>query len=358
MSIKQIAEKAGVSPATVSRVLNTPNYKCSSPELRDKIWKIAMDLNYTPNESARNLKKGQVNAWEKTHYIQVIVTRTNQGGTDPFYTELLHVIESEIHRNFCILSSVLYMPVFSDSCDNRIMNWDNVIGKMKEEAGETCDGLIIIGKCNKDALLRLRAAYPNLVSVNRNSTNYEIDEILCDGYKIAVTAVGHLISLGHRKIGYVGNCHEEARYQGYIHTLSKNNIRIEPDYVIETEQTEREGYECMQRWLQSDRCPTGIYCANDITAVGMLKCLQKNKKRYFVPSVISSDDIECAQDTKPMLTTVNLPKEDMGRFALYLLLDRIKGGHKGVIRIELEGKLMIRNSCVPVGESYWSDYSI
>ena len=65
MSIKKIAEKAGVSASTVSRVLNNPNYKCSSPEVRDKIWKIAIELNYTPNTAARNLKMGLKEKEEK-----------------------------------------------------------------------------------------------------------------------------------------------------------------------------------------------------------------------------------------------------------------------------------------------------
>jgi DNA-binding LacI/PurR family transcriptional regulator len=77
-----------------------------------------------------------------------------------------------------------------------------------------------------------------------------------------------------------------------------------------------------------------------------------------MPSIISSDDIEQAQYTTPMLTTVRLPKEEMGKFAMYLLLDRIKGEHKGVVKTELEGKLMIRSSCTPVEESSWSDYCI
>lgn len=77
-----------------------------------------------------------------------------------------------------------------------------------------------------------------------------------------------------------------------------------------------------------------------------------------MPSIISSDDIEEAQYTKPMLTTVRLPKDEMGKFALYLLIDRIKGAHKAVVRTELEGKLMVRNSCTAVAESSWSDYSI
>ena len=71
MSIKKIAEKAGVSPATVSRVLNNPNYKCQSPEIRERIWKFAMELNYTPNEAARRLKMGDAKKEKKVYYISV-----------------------------------------------------------------------------------------------------------------------------------------------------------------------------------------------------------------------------------------------------------------------------------------------
>ena len=90
----------------------------------------------------------------------------------------------------------------------------------------------------------------------------------------------------------------------------------------------------------------------------MLKCLNKFRNRLYTPSIISSDDIEEAQYTKPMLTTVRLPKDEMAQFALYLLLDHMKGGHRRVVRTELEGRLMIRNSCADVSESMWSDYSI
>ena len=114
----------------------------------------------------------------------------------------------------------------------------------------------------------------------------------------------------------------------------------------------------MKKFLRSDDCPTGIYCANDITAVGMLKYLGRCRNLYFTPSIIASDDIEEAQYTKPMLTTVGLPRAEMGKFALYLLLDRMKGGHSGVVRMELSGHLMIRNSCSHVSESTWSDYCI
>ena len=357
MSIKKIAEKAGVSPATVSRVLNNPNYKCSVSGLRD-IWKTAIEMNYVPNEAARNLKKGVSAKQEKTWYINILMTRTDSSTTDPFFAELLRVIESEIHDKNCILSKVWYMSVFSDDRKCRRENLDRLIDGMYDEVEGKRDGLIIIGRCNKEALKKLNKKYKSVVSVNRNSTNYEVDEVLCDGKKIAAAAVEYLISLGHKNIGYIGQCHSEDRYNGYLETLKKHDLDVIPEYVIETKQTEAEGYEAMEKFFQSDDMPTGIYCANDISAIGMLKCLNKFRNRYYMPSIISSDDIQEAQFTRPMLTTVSLPKEDMGKFALYLLLDRLKGGHSGIVRMELEGKLMIRNSCSSVEDSMWSDYCI
>lgn len=358
MSIKKIAEKAGVSPATVSRVLNNPNYKCSVPGLRDKIWETAIEMNYVPNEAARNLKRGVSAKQEKTWYINILMTRTDSSTTDPFFAELLRVIESEIHDKNCILSKVWYMSVFSDDRKCRRENLDRLIDGMYDEVEGKRDGLIIIGRCNKEALKKLNKKYKSVVSVNRNSTNYEVDEVLCDGKKIAAAAVEYLISLGHKNIGYIGQCHSEDRYNGYLETLKKHDLDVIPEYVIETKQTEAEGYEAMEKFFQSDDMPTGIYCANDISAIGMLKCLNKFRNRYYMPSIISSDDIQEAQFTRPMLTTVSLPKEDMGKFALYLLLDRLKGGHSGIVRMELEGRLMIRNSCSSVEDSMWSDYCI
>ena len=358
MSIKKIAEKAGVSPATVSRVLNNPNYKCSVSGLRDKIWKTAIEMNYVPNEAARNLKRGVSAKQEKTWYINILMTRTDSSTTDPFFAELLRVIESEIHDKNCILSKVWYMSVFSDDRKCRRENLDRLIDGMYDEVEGKRDGLIIIGRCNKEALKKLNKKYKSVVSVNRNSTNYEVDEVLCDGEKIAAAAVEYLISLGHKNIGYIGQCHSEDRYNGYLETLKKHDLDVIPEYVIETKQTEAEGYEAMEKFFQSDDMPTGIYCANDISAIGMLKCLNKFRNRYYMPSIISSDDIQEAQFTRPMLTTVSLPKEDMGKFALYLLLDRLKGGHSGIVRMELEGRLMIRNSCSSVEDSMWSDYCI
>lgn len=358
MSIKKIAEKAGVSTSTVSRVLNDPSYRCSISGAREKIWKLAMELNYAPNEAARSLKMGKKETENKTYYINVLMTRTDSAQTDPFYSELLRFIESEIHKHFCILSKIWYEPVFSDDKKCKKTNLQNKIEELYEQTEGKNDGLIIIGKCNKEALQILNRTYKSVVSVNRNSTNYEVDEVICDGQKISSMAVEHLVELGHTDIAYVGTCHNEARYRGFLETLKKHDIDVEPSWIIETRQTETDGFEAMKKILAMEEMPTGIYCANDITAIGMIKCLNTYRKSYYIPSIIASDDIEEAQNTKPMLTTVRLPKEDMGKFALYLLVDRMSGGHKTVTKMELEGRLMIRNSCTSPSNSTWSDYCI
>jgi sulfate transport system ATP-binding protein/LacI family transcriptional regulator/LacI family repressor for deo operon, udp, cdd, tsx, nupC, and nupG len=90
----------------------------------------------------------------------------------------------------------------------------------------------------------------------------------------------------------------------------------------------------------------------------MLKCLNKRRNRFYMPSIVSSDDIAEAQYTTPMLTTVSLPKNEMVRFALILLLDRIQGGHRIVSRLEMEGTLIVRESCRSLDEQYQPEYFI
>lgn len=357
MSIKKIADSVGVSPATVSRVLNNPDYHCSSPELRDKIWNTAMQMNYVPNEAARQLKTGKIPE-QKTYCIHVLMTRMDAASSDPFFQELLRVVESEIHRQGCILSKVWYRSIFSNDKRCKRENLDAVNDRMLEETDGKGDGLIIIGKCNHKALIKLQQYYKATVYVNCDSSQGEVDEVICNGKKVASSAVEYLIELGHENIGYVGSCHNEARYQGYLETLQANGLDVDSNFIIETKQTEMEGFEAMEKFSNSEKCPTGIYCSNDITAIGMLKYLNKHKNRYYMPSIISSDGIEEAMYTTPMLTTIQVSKEEMGKFALYLLVDRLRGGHRGKVKIELECRLMKRESCTSVDESRWCEYYI
>ena len=304
MSIKEIAKRTGASQATVSRVLNNPEHRCSDPKLRDKIWKAAMELHYVPNEAARDLKHGKPGDKQQTYYVQVLVTRSDVGQSDPFIEELLRVIESEIHKHLCILTHVWHKSVFSDERRCKKEDINRIVSDLCKETEGNSHGLIIIGKISKHAIPAIRKHFTNVVAVNRNQLGQQLDEVFCDGRKIAYDAVSYLISQGHEDIGYVGGCDHEARFRGYNEALARN------------------------------------------------------RRQYQSISIISSDNIELASQISPMLTTVALPKEEMGRFAVMLLLDRIEGRHQSEVVMELKGKLLIRESVRKYGDNDWSDYVI
>ncbi|MGN0433898.1 MAG: LacI family DNA-binding transcriptional regulator [Bilifractor sp.] len=361
MSITEIAKKAGVSPSTVSRVLNHPEYRCSSPEVRTRIWKAAMEMNYVPNQAARALRKGsrRTDSEDRIFYVNVLITRHVRSQIDPFFAELLHVVESEAHNSNCVLSNIWYNSVFSDDrkCDG--LNLEQYIENLEGDSDVTeRDGLVIIGKCNERALQIFSRQYKGVISINRNSTNHVVDEVTCDGEKTAEMAIDYLCSLGHRNIAYVGSCFNESRYHGYQNALKKHQIELIPSFVTDTVPTESAGSRAVEHFLKMEERPTAIYCANDITAVGVLKYLKRHRQYYYNPSVIGSDDIEGAQFTVPMLTTIRLPKDEMGYLGIRILLDRLRGCHTSTIHLELEGKLIVRQSCASPSESMWCNYVI
>ena len=122
---------------------------------------------------------------EKTYYINVLITRTDGANVDPFFDALLRVIETEIHRSNCILANIWYRSIFSDDKRCARESIKTIVEQMQQESVQKADGLIVIGKCNKEALLEMRQYYHSVVCVNRNATNGLTDEVVCDGHKIA-----------------------------------------------------------------------------------------------------------------------------------------------------------------------------
>ena len=356
MSLKEIAEEVGVSISTVSRILNHPEYNKNDEGLRERVFKAARKLNYIPNEAARNLKCNSDK--DKNHAnIMIIVTRVDSMEVDPFYRELIREIEREVHNSRNVLTKIIYKSELSDEKKCTNLDIHKEINVLFKDSGKI-DGIVVIGRCVERAVDELLRHSENIVAVSRNPLNYKIDEVVCDGKKIARDAIDYLISLGHRNIAYVGDCHKEARFKGYQETLFRYNISYEPDYIIKCKISEEDGIQAIKELIELENPPTAIYCANDIIAIGMLKYLSMGHNRYYRPSIISSDDIEEAQYTSPMLTTVHLPKREMAKFAYYLLTDRMKKGHSAVTRIESEGTLIRRESCSDAGAALECEYII
>ena len=169
--------------------------------------------------------------------------------------------------------------------------------------------------------------------------------VICSGTTAAVTAMNYLISLGHKKIAYIGDCSYEARYIGYYQSLISHNLPLDYSNIYPTSQTREEGMKTMELILQREELPSAIFCANDSTALGVFDCLQRHRKKGYIPSVISIDNILESEQTKPMLTTIDIPKKEMAHHAVNLLLDRIHNQHSNAVRIELPCRLIVRESC-------------
>ncbi len=356
MSLKRIAELAGTSVSTVSRVLNRPEHRCNDSQLNQRIWEIAEELQYIPNSAARELRKGTTPK-EVPYVVDILLTRFDSMDTDPFFLELFHHTEEELMGNGCLLGEVLNLPDItrlereSSSMSNvpyrsqanvqseKQMNTPAFIDRKKNT------GLIIFGKCPTGLIGVLRKRYAYIVGIDRNPTEYEYDEVICNGAVAASMAVEYLISLGHSNIAYIGDCNYESRYIGYYQALLNHKIPLRYNNVYQTNQTEQEGFRVMQKIMQEEGKPTAIFCANDGTALGVLKALKQNRKRGYVPSVISIDNIAESQKTTPMLTTIHIPKKEMVHLAVQLLLDRKRGCHQERVRLELPCRLLERESC-------------
>lgn len=329
MSLKQIAEMTGTSVSTVSRVLNRSCASCASKGLQDKIWSAAREIGYQPNQAARALKKGTKK--REPFRVSIVMARVS-AEEDPFFAELFRSLEASLLEQGAVLHGVIQGDQISES-------------GISEP-----DGVLIMGRCSRKLLEQILRQNKNVLGIWRNSMDFDIDEVICDGKKAAELAMGHLLSLGHKKIAYIGDCSYESRYVGYCNMLFSNQIPLDYGLIRQTNQTREETEEAFSGLLHDKLAGTldftAVFCANDNTAIQVLNLLGSQKPRVRRQiSVISIDDIEEAQNVKPYLTTVHIPHQEMAHLAVKLLLDRIAGGHASMVRIEFPCRLVCRDSC-------------
>ncbi|MCC8356565.1 MAG: LacI family transcriptional regulator [Oscillospiraceae bacterium] len=326
MSLKEIAAMTGTSVSTVSRVLSGKSPKCASQSVADKIRAAARELGYVPNQYARALKTGAGDApapWR----VAVVVFRLSSLADDPFFEELYRCVETELLARGC-----------------RVRLLAQPDGAALETLSEA-DGVVLLGRCNQAHIAAVRERNRSLVGLWRNPMEGELDQVFCSGEKAAQAAVDYLISLGHRDIAYIGDGSAEGRFVGYTHALLEHQIPLRLPLVYETGQTREEGRAAMERLLAEQKA-TAVLCANDWTALGALEALKAHGGKKAAPvSVISIDNIEASVRSVPMLTTMNVPRQDMAHLAVSLLIDRLERGHSEYLSLELPARLMERDSC-------------
>lgn len=337
MTLKEIAQEAGVSISTVSRVINQSNSGAASKEVQNRIWEIVRRTGYTPNSNARNLKtKANTDVPEPSHSIACLFARNPDSTTDPFFSQLARSIEKEsFKQNYIVKYSFTSIDIRHPSTFHLISN-------------NQVDGVVILGRCTKQLLSFLKKHFNYVIYTGLNSLNARYDQVLCEGLLASEAAVEYLFKLGHREIAYIGETENEERYIGYVSALQKHNLPIHSEYISNITLSSEGGYCGAKALLERTRSMTAVFCPNDLTAIGAMRALQEAGLR--IPediSIISIDDIDMAQYLSPMLTTIHVPLEEMGQTAAKILIDRIQGGHRLPMKISLPFYLAARESCGP-----------
>lgn len=337
MTLKEIAEKAGVSVSTVSRVINHNNAKVASKEVQDRIWEIVRDSNYVPNAAARNLKLGNRQPFAETALkaIGCIFARSMTDKNDPFFSQIARAIEQEAFRKGYLMKYSFTAYDINDTNIYRMIT-DNQV-----------NGMAILGRFDQNLLRFVKHNYKHVVYTGLNKIDSTFDQIICDGYQASTAAVNHLHKLGHTEIAYLGEKNKEIRYQGYCDAMNALSLPLKREQIIILPSlTAEDAYHGMKQFLKKAPPITALFCANDLTAIGAMKAIKEQGCR--IPediSVISIDDIETAQYVSPMLTTVHVPIEELGKMTAKILIDRIENGNSIPVKIELPFYIANRESC-------------
>ena len=321
MTIKDIAERCGVSVSTVSRVLN--DHPDVSAANREKVMAVVRELHYVPNNSARDLVKSQADA------VGLVV----RGVGNPFFTGVIRAIEHACNE-------AGYTVVL-----HQIRSGEDELRAGAELArSKRLRGLILLGGCfdyTPEQTAPLGVPFVCCTYTNSFGTlgKGAYSSVSIDDQKEAYRAVRLLTEQGHRKIAVLlDSVHDrsisELRYRGYCQALKDSGIPLDPELVEETVTFEMsDGYLGMKRLLARRKDFTAAFVISDSMAIAAIKALHENGKR--VPedcSVVAIDGIDLSVYTIPTLTTLVQPQEAMGENSVRILVDMIEGraGHRHV----------------------------
>jgi len=329
VSIKDIARAAHVSHSTVSRALR--NSPLVNPETRALIRKLADEQGYTVSAVARSL------VTKRTNTIGVVVTSI----ANPFVGEIVNGIEE-----FALAHGY---SVFLATCHADPVRELRAVRSFQEQR---VDGILVnssrVGSLYLPLLEEMKVP---IVLINNQHPGEFVYSVSIDNLNAGRVAARHLVHLGRKRVGYVGNRFglqaDMERFSGYRQILEETDIGFQPEYVAHGDGKPEGGMRAMERLLALPEPPTAVFCYNDMEAIGAMRAIREHG--WSVPgdlSVVGLDDLFLASYTDPPLTTVQQPKHQMGCLAAEILLQLLSGG-KPESRVTLTGQLMVRQSTAP-----------
>jgi len=333
VTIKDVAKKAGVSIATVSLVLH--NNKRISNVTRNKVLKAIKELNYHPSRSAKGL------VTKTTGNIGFVLTEDHFLRTEPFYTRIFLGTEFVTRGNdYYVLLATIKRDFDENDQMPRFILEKNV------------DGVIVAGKVPLTFLSQLYKYKIPIVFVDFYPPHGEYNVVLIDNIKGGYLATKHLIELGHREIAFIGGdiTHPSItdRLIGYKQALESSGIPVNQKNIITDEDypARSNGYNAAKRLLSSNKNITAIFACNDAMAMGIMQYCSENNIR--IPddiSIVGFDDVEADVSLSPQLTTIRVPKTELGIEAMNLMVNILNEKEKlQTKKILVPVELIIRNS--------------
>lgn len=330
-SIKDVAEAAGVSTATVSRVLaNKPHIR---PAVRERVLAAVEQLSYRPNLVARSLRAQQ------TRSIGLIVSDIR----NPFFSEVSRAVEDTAYAHG-------YSVVLCNT-DERSDREELYLNLMQDE---NVAGIILAPTRQAIANFAALSARLPIVMLDRTLKNGDIDAVLLDNISAAYELTTHLITQGYRRIGAVLGAVSltgDERRQGYVQALGDHGIAPDADLLRAVQPKIETGRAATLDLLDAARPPDAILAGNNLLAAGALQALRERQRA--IPddvALVGFDDTLWASLVQPTITVMAQPTDEIGRTATELLLRRIADSSRSTRKVILQGQLRVRGSSVRRGQ--------
>ncbi|SDR92338.1 transcriptional regulator, LacI family [Paenibacillaceae bacterium GAS479] len=339
-TLKDVAERVGVSISTVSRVVNNEASHSVRSETRKKIWDAVTELGYQPTKSAKNQESDKKNPAVGSP-VGCILAVTQNKYNHPYFSGILEGIEKGI-------AEMGYELAFVQTVDD--LRNPAVMNRILYE--NTPDGLILVEGLEPDLYAQLKKRIPHLIGVDVSDPG--IPRITYDRVEAAKVVVQHLLQQGHRRIAFIGGSglshaiEKEKRYRGYREALWEADISVDPDWVIDCGWDVEKSYQRTKELLKNkENRPTAIFAASDMIAISAMRAA--NESGMQIPDDIAFagiDNIEMSAYSSPPLTTVHIPKLEIGNIAAKTLIDYIGGRYPVPVKISVPFELKIRQSSV------------
>jgi DNA-binding LacI/PurR family transcriptional regulator len=330
VQLNEVAKMAGVSIATVSRVIN--NSPHVNPVTRTKVQQVINKLKYSPNRVAKRLR----NRYASGNLIGVLIPDIQ----NPFYVEVLRGIEDVAYDN----KYALIMCNFSQDEKKEKLYLDIL-------QSESVDGLIAAPTHEHDQkVINLVKGGLPIVCVDRGLSGVDVDVVLVENKKGAFTAVDHLAKKGYKRIAYISGLSQlpssQQREMGYIEALEVNNLPVDRELIKCGDSSHESGVRLCEELLELSEPADAIFTGNNLITLGALETI--HKKRLNIPedvAIIGFDDMYWSISLNPPLTAVRQPAYEIGKRAAELLIQRINDPARSTVSMTLKTELMIRNSC-------------